>query len=121
MEVRQQVIDAAELEARRDEELRPAGERAAARERLEHAHVVVPTASTRSARRIRSHAAGRDLVALAVDRVLLDASACDGRNVSSPTCSVTRSTSSRASSSGVKCSPAVGAAAEPGSRAYTVW
>ena len=39
-----------------------------------------------------------------------------GRNVSSPTCSVTRSTSSRASSSGVKWSPAVGAAAEPGGR-----
>ena len=38
-----------------------------------------------------------------------------GRNVSRPTCSVTRSTSSRASSSGVKCSPAVGAAAEPAS------
>ena len=34
--------------------------------------------------------------------------------MSSPTCSVTRSTSRRASSSGVKWRPAVGAAAEPG-------
>ena len=49
-----------------------------------------------------------------------------GWNVPAPTCRVTRWTSiPRARifprSSGVRCSPAVGAAAEPNSRAYTVW
>ena len=41
--------------------------------------------------------------------------------MSSPTWRVTRSTSSCANSEGVKCSPAVGAAAEPVSAEYTVW
>ncbi len=40
-------------------------------------------------------------------------SSWSGRNVSSPTCNVTLSTSSAARRSGVKCRPAVGAAAEP--------
>lgn len=49
-----------------------------------------------------------------------------GRNVSSPTCSVTRAiatpwASMRRSSSPVKCSPAVGAATAPGTWANTVW
>src|SRR6266851_895052 len=38
VEVRDECVDASELEARRDEELGPALERSAARERLEHAH-----------------------------------------------------------------------------------
>ena len=72
VEVRQERVDAAELEARRDEQLGAAGERPAAGERLEHAH--------------RRRADGEDalgcpdplprlpldLVALAVDLVLLE-------------------------------------------------
>ena len=49
-----------------------------------------------------------------------------GRKVPSPTCSVTKHSltpmsAMRPSSSFVKCSPAVGAAALPSSREYTVW
>ena len=119
MEVRQQRVDAAELEAGRDEELGAARERRAARERLEHAHRRRADGEhALGARSIRSHASGCDRVALAVDRVLLERRRRSrGRNVSRPTWSVTRSTSSRASSSGVKWRPAVGAAAEPASRA----
>jgi hypothetical protein len=38
VEIRQQCVDAAELEPGCDEEIRPAGERRAAGERFEHAH-----------------------------------------------------------------------------------
>ncbi len=53
-------------------------------------------------------------------------SASTGRNVPTPTSrvSATRVTpfaSISCNNSGVKCSPAVGAATEPGTRAYTVW
>ncbi len=52
-------------------------------------------------------------------------SSATGRNVSSPTPRVTVTTSRRsrsaAQSSSLKCRPAVGAAAEPGWAAYTVW
>jgi hypothetical protein len=56
---------------------------------------------------------------------LRGSSALTGLNVSSPTTSSTFAVSmpraaSDASSSGVKCNPAVGAAAEAGSLAYTV-
>ena len=54
-----------------------------------------------------------------LDRVSV--SVASGRKVSRPTWRVTRAGSSRASSSGVKWRPAVGAAAEPDSSAYTVW
>ena len=52
-------------------------------------------------------------------------SSLTGRNVPSPTCSVTKHSRTPiaailASSSFVKCSPAVGAAALPSSREYTV-
>ena len=84
--------------------------------------VVVPTASTWLRRRgcapswqHRPHSARREARAPRGWRP------STGRKVSRPTCSVTRSTSSRSSSSGVKWRPAVGAAAEPASRAYTVW
>ena len=53
-------------------------------------------------------------------------SAFTGRKVPAPTCSVRRKSrapaaSTRAISSGVKCSPAVGAATAPSSRANIVW
>ena len=119
VEVRQQVVDAAELEAGRDEEL-GAPRRAARRAATVSTHAHRRRADRQHARRGADPlpGLGRHLVALAVDPVLLDARPpASGRNVSSPTCSVTRSTVERApSSSGVKCRPAVGAAAEPGSR-----
>ena len=60
VEVRQQGVDAAELEARRDEEVGAALERRASRDAISSTRtVVVPTASTRSAPAIRSHASGR--------------------------------------------------------------
>ena len=77
--------------------------------------VVVPTARTRSARADPLPRLRRDRVRSPCSRCSARSSTATGRNVSSPTCSVTRSTSSRASSSGVKCRPAVGAAAEPAS------
>ena len=72
MEVRQQRVHPAELEAGRHEQRGAAAERRAARERLEHAH---------GGRSDREHplgsldplpGVGRDLVALAVQHVLLD-------------------------------------------------
>ena len=109
-------VDAAELEPGRDEQpVRPESGPPCATVSSTRT-VVVPTASTRSAASIRSHAAGADLVALAVQLVVLEDSASSGRNVSRPTCSVTRSTSSRARSSGVKCSPRSAPRPSPSSR-----
>ncbi len=100
-----------------DEELGAAGERRAARERLEHAHRRRPDREHPLGRLDPLPRLGPHLVALAVQRRgARGRPRSRGRNVSSPTWSVTRSTSSCARSSGVKWSPAVGAAAEPGSR-----
>ena len=48
-------------------------------------------------------------------------SSVSGRKVSSPTWSVTATWSTCSRTAGLKWSPAVGAAADPGSAAYTVW
>ena len=122
MEVRQQVVDAAEREARQDEELGAPGERPADGDRLEDAHGGRPhREDTRGGLdalpRSRFHQ-----VALAVQRVLLDPIGLQRpEGVEPDVGTFTRSTSSCASTSGVKWSPAVGATAEPRSFAYTVW
>jgi hypothetical protein len=59
VEVREQVVDAPELEPRRDEELGAPGERRAAASVSSTRTVVVPTARTRGAARIAAQASGR--------------------------------------------------------------
>ena len=81
------------------------------RERLEDAHRGGPDRQHAVAAAIRATLRGH-LVALTVQHVLLERLPDTGRNVSSPTCRVTR-TGSSPTSSGVRWSPAVGAAAEP--------
>ena len=85
--------------------------------------VVVPTATTRPPRaRVSAMARAVSGGTVQVSRWISCArrsSTLTGRNVSRPTCSVTVASPtpracSAASSSGVKCRPAVGAAAEPG-------
>jgi hypothetical protein len=78
VEVREQRVCAPELEAGRDEELGAAGERPSARERLEHAHRRRPDCD--DARRVPDSLPrrGRDGVALAVHRMLLQSLLADG-------------------------------------------
>ena len=91
--------------------------------------LVVPTQTTRPPARFVS------VIILAVSSGMMQNSECmswssissslTGRKVPSPTCSVTKHSRTPfaaifSSSSLVKCSPAVGAAAEPSSREYTV-
>ena len=72
MEVRQQRVDAAELEARRDEELGPPGERGAARDRLEDTDGRRPDGENAARSLDPPPGLGRDLVALAVQLVVLE-------------------------------------------------
>ncbi len=91
---------------------------------------VVPTATTRPPR-ARAAAMAAQVAALtlsrsACSRPVLSWCGRSGAKVPAPTCRVTaaRSTpraASAASSGGSKCSPAVGAATEPGAAAQTVW
>ena len=91
---------------------------------------VVPTATTRRPRSRTSRTATAVASGQAHHSVCIgwssSRSAVIGRNVSMPTWSVTSArptprAASAASRSGVKCSPAVGAAAEPAALANTVW
>ena len=90
---------------------------------------VVPTATTRPPRAFVARIAAAVGSGQAHHSVCIgwssSRSAVIGRNVSMPTCSVTSArpmprAATAASRSGVKCSPAVGAAAEPAARANTV-
>ena len=92
--------------------------------------VVVPTATTRrpSARARLTASAVSPGIATSSARIRWTSTRAvrTGRNVPIPTCRVSGWTSiplarRRASSAVVKCKPAVGAAIEPSSRAYTVW
>ena len=113
MEVGQQRVDSAESKPRRDEGVRTGPERSAARDGLEDARVVVvPTAST-SAAVDPLPGLRLDAIPLAVELVRLERLGRDRPERVQPTWSVIRSCATRASSSGVKWRPAVGAAAEP--------
>ena len=92
--------------------------------------VVVPTATTRRpsprARAMAAAVAGVRLARSGGIRCASTIAAVTGRKVAGPTCRVIAWTStpaalSRSTTSRVKCSPAVGAATEPGAVAYTVW
>jgi len=73
VEVREQGVDPAELEARGDEEVGAAGERLAPGEGLEHAHRRrADRDARRSAAWIRSQDAGATSIALAVERMILE-------------------------------------------------
>ena len=92
--------------------------------------LVVPTAHTQppAARVALIASAASVLTAYHSECITCSAGSSDstGLNVPAPTCSTTSTRltpreATASSSSGVKCSPAVGAATEPRSRAYTVW
>ena len=134
VEVGQQPVDDAEPVARRDEQggLAGAGARAppARAPPPARAAIVVPTATTRPPRaraaRSRRPSPAESNSARACIRCSAMSSTLTGWNVPAPTCSVTnaRATPRASSASSIassKCSPAVGAATAPGSRAYTVW
>ncbi len=134
MEIGEQHVDGLEPIARRDEDRRVAGKRAdgavavvAADSRMRR--VVVPAATMRRparARRVQRLRRRRaDLAPFRMHLVIAVSVALTGRNVPAPTCSVTFSiatprAASAATSAGVKCRPAVGAATAPGSRANKV-
>src|SRR5579871_1965180 len=72
VEVRQEHVDPPKLEARQDEELGATGERRSARERLEDAHGGRPDGEHALGSGHALPRGGRDLVALTVERMLLD-------------------------------------------------
>ncbi len=91
---------------------------------------VVPTATMRRPSRRASQRRAHTAASTSNDsRCSVTASSgpsCSGLKVPRPTCSVTLSTvtpaaASAASRPGVKCRPAVGAAAEPSAHEYVVW
>ncbi len=116
VEVREQRVDPPEREPGRDEEIGAAlaAARRAPGSRARGWSSCPPRARARRSRCAPTRPAPPGS-ALRGSRAPRLAPCVSGRNVSSPTWSVMRSWSSAPSSSGVKCRPAVGAAAEPAS------